>query len=149
MFMCEVAGIFDPACYYGHHEAEWGMSWCMRCVLQEENVLQWTGVERPNDGMASNMFEDMCGLGRALSHGLLCEREFGFLYLPAMSTRESKSDVVDLSSAVVCASRFRRQFRRSEIEVNERGSGCLGVCGQREELVALCEPSSPLRRSDI
>jgi len=20
--------IFDPACYYGHHEAEWGMSWC-------------------------------------------------------------------------------------------------------------------------
>jgi len=21
-------GIFDPACYYGHHEAEWGMSWC-------------------------------------------------------------------------------------------------------------------------
>ena len=21
--------IFDPACYYGHHEAEFGMSWCM------------------------------------------------------------------------------------------------------------------------
>ena len=20
--------IYDPACYYGHHEAEWGMSWC-------------------------------------------------------------------------------------------------------------------------
>lgn len=20
--------ILDPACYYGHHEAEWGMSWC-------------------------------------------------------------------------------------------------------------------------
>jgi len=20
--------IFDPASYYGHHEAEWGMSWC-------------------------------------------------------------------------------------------------------------------------
>jgi len=20
--------IFDPACYYAHHEAEWGMSWC-------------------------------------------------------------------------------------------------------------------------
>lgn len=20
--------IFDPAAYYGHHEAEWGMSWC-------------------------------------------------------------------------------------------------------------------------
>ena len=20
--------IFDPAVYYGHHEAEWGMSWC-------------------------------------------------------------------------------------------------------------------------
>ena len=20
--------IFDPATYYGHHEAEWGMSWC-------------------------------------------------------------------------------------------------------------------------
>ena len=20
--------IFDPACYFGHHEAEWGMSWC-------------------------------------------------------------------------------------------------------------------------
>jgi len=20
--------VFDPACYYGHHEAEWGMSWC-------------------------------------------------------------------------------------------------------------------------
>jgi len=20
--------IFDPACYYGHHEAEWGMDWC-------------------------------------------------------------------------------------------------------------------------
>lgn len=20
--------IFDPACYYGHSEAEWGMSWC-------------------------------------------------------------------------------------------------------------------------
>ena len=20
--------IFDPACYYGHHEAEFGMSWC-------------------------------------------------------------------------------------------------------------------------
>lgn len=26
--------IFDPATYYGHHEAEWGMSWCalpVRC----------------------------------------------------------------------------------------------------------------------
>eukprot|EP00420_Gonyaulax_spinifera_P003688 CAMPEP_0197935898 /NCGR_PEP_ID=MMETSP1439-20131203/114079_1 /TAXON_ID=66791 /ORGANISM="Gonyaulax spinifera, Strain CCMP409" /LENGTH=97 /DNA_ID=CAMNT_0043558853 /DNA_START=1 /DNA_END=290 /DNA_ORIENTATION=- len=22
------AVIFDPAVYYGHHEAEWGMSWC-------------------------------------------------------------------------------------------------------------------------
>jgi len=22
------AAIFDPATYYGHHEAEWGMSWC-------------------------------------------------------------------------------------------------------------------------
>ena len=22
------ACIFDPAAYYGHHEAEWGMSWC-------------------------------------------------------------------------------------------------------------------------
>jgi len=22
--------ILDPASYYGHHEAEWGMSWCMR-----------------------------------------------------------------------------------------------------------------------
>jgi len=22
------AAIFDPAVYYGHHEAEWGMSWC-------------------------------------------------------------------------------------------------------------------------
>lgn len=21
--------LFDPACYYGHHEAEFGMSWCM------------------------------------------------------------------------------------------------------------------------
>lgn len=20
--------IYDPATYYGHHEAEWGMSWC-------------------------------------------------------------------------------------------------------------------------
>eukprot|EP00591_Stephanopyxis_turris_P007629 CAMPEP_0195513964 /NCGR_PEP_ID=MMETSP0794_2-20130614/5498_1 /TAXON_ID=515487 /ORGANISM="Stephanopyxis turris, Strain CCMP 815" /LENGTH=187 /DNA_ID=CAMNT_0040642103 /DNA_START=67 /DNA_END=630 /DNA_ORIENTATION=+ len=20
--------IYDPACYWGHHEAEWGMSWC-------------------------------------------------------------------------------------------------------------------------
>ena len=20
--------VFDPACYYGHHEAEFGMSWC-------------------------------------------------------------------------------------------------------------------------
>ena len=20
--------IYDPACYYGHHEAEFGMSWC-------------------------------------------------------------------------------------------------------------------------
>ena len=20
--------IYDPAVYYGHHEAEWGMSWC-------------------------------------------------------------------------------------------------------------------------
>ena len=20
--------IYDPACYYGHHEAEWGMAWC-------------------------------------------------------------------------------------------------------------------------
>uniref|UniRef100_A0A7S2IIX1 protein-ribulosamine 3-kinase n=1 Tax=Zooxanthella nutricula TaxID=1333877 RepID=A0A7S2IIX1_9DINO len=24
----EGAAIFDPAAYYGHHEAEWGMSWC-------------------------------------------------------------------------------------------------------------------------
>jgi protein-ribulosamine 3-kinase len=23
-----VPAIFDPAVYYGHHEAEWGMSWC-------------------------------------------------------------------------------------------------------------------------
>jgi len=29
--ICAVDGeptIFDPACYYGHHEAEFGMSWC-------------------------------------------------------------------------------------------------------------------------
>ena len=29
--LAAVAGkpcIFDPASYYGHHEAEWGMSWC-------------------------------------------------------------------------------------------------------------------------
>lgn len=24
----EGAAIFDPAVYYGHHEAEWGMAWC-------------------------------------------------------------------------------------------------------------------------
>eukprot|EP00961_Rhodomonas_salina_P092182 1240516-Rhodomonas_salina.1 len=26
---CQGEGcVFDPATYYGHHEAEWGMSWC-------------------------------------------------------------------------------------------------------------------------
>lgn len=27
--------VFDPAVYYGHHEAEFGMSWCagMLCIL--------------------------------------------------------------------------------------------------------------------
>eukprot|EP00959_Pyramimonas_sp_CCMP1952_P386303 8096057-Pyramimonas_sp.AAC.1 len=37
--------IFDPACYYGHHEAEWGMSWCARYAApREEKVCSsWIG----------------------------------------------------------------------------------------------------------
>ena len=37
--------IFDPATYYGHHEAEWGMSWCVGS-LARACCTAWPALRR-------------------------------------------------------------------------------------------------------